>query len=149
MIAILVIQCVWRWQTASPHASLHLTHHFSRSQTNLLLSSPIKYPTCQHFPLLHLLTFLHHRQHFQISLRLGLQEICKILLTVPTSNPAPILYPPGSSKNVHQFSSSSQAINLISPSQETHLGQDQLSNYTPDIQPLSHIQNHWTSSNQD
>ena len=83
----------------------------SESRQNMLLSSPIKYPTfgfpCQHFQLLHLLTFLHHRQRLQISLRLGLQPNQKSLRfspTVPTSNPAPILYPPGSSKNVHQFS---------------------------------------------
>jgi len=49
---------------------------------------------CQHFPLLHLLTFLHHRQHLQISLRSGLQPNQKSLRfspTVPTSNPTPIL----------------------------------------------------------
>ena len=63
--------------------------------------------SCLHFPLLHLLTFLHHRQHLQISLLSGLQLNQKFLgfsPTVPTSNPTPILYPPGSSKNVHQFS---------------------------------------------
>ena len=88
--------------------------YVSSSETNSLLSSPIKYPTfgslCQHFPLLHLLTFLHHRQHLQISLRSGLQpnqKSIRFFPTVPTSNLTLILflaYPPGSSKNVHQSS---------------------------------------------
>jgi len=121
-------------------------------QTDLLLSLRIKYPNSvflyQPFPLLYLLTFLHHRQNLLIFLRLGVQaatesEISKIFSSCPNkqsdSDPtltwllkecSSVLIPTItnivnlslSSGQFRSVPSSSQAINHISPSQETHSG---------------------------